>query len=231
MSTKTLTTLACTLLLATLACAQKRGAAADPQPSPTPAPQQAAASPTPSATCRLLSAADIREAQGEEPTDAQGTEHSAQAVASSQCLYRLPTFTKSVVLEVFRPTPDAPAGALDEFWRRSFSADAIKGRERENELREELKRRREEAVKSAQESGQSREGGRKMKEPKAGVETPPRRVPGVGDEAYWTGNRMTVTLSARKKDAAVSLTVGGPDEHPLKVRKAAELARKVLKQL
>lgn len=230
MRTKTLTTLLCTLLLASVACAQRRGAAADAAPTPA-ATQRPAASPTPSATCRLLSAADIRAAQGEEPSDAQGTEHLLEGLTMSQCFYRLPTFTKSVVLEVTRATPGAPAGAVGEFWRRRFGPDALREREREQGLREELKRQREEELKRAQESGQTREGGRKRKEPKAGVETTPERVPGVGDEAYWTGNRMTVTLSALKKGAAVSVTVGGPEEHPAKVRRAADLARKVLKQL
>lgn len=229
MHKKTLTTLLCTLLLSSTACAQRRGAAADA--APTPAAQQATANPAPSATCRLLSAADISAAQGEEPSDAQGTEHLLDGLSMSQCLYRLPTFTKSVVLEVTRATPGAPAGAVREFWRKRFGPDAIKERQREQGLREELKRQREEDLKRAQESGQSREGGRKRKEPKAGVETTPQRVPGVGDEAYWTGNRMTVTFSALKKDAAISLTVGGPEEHSVKVRKAAELASKVLKQL
>ena len=125
MHTKILTALLCALLLASLACAQKRGATADATPSPTPQ-QQAAATPTPSATCRLLSAADIREAQGEEPSDAQGSEHLLEGVTSSQCFYRLPTFEKSVGLEVSRAAPGSPAGALKEFWRTRFGPEAIR---------------------------------------------------------------------------------------------------------
>ena len=121
--TKTLTTLACALALAALACGQKRDA--DVRPSPTPRQAAAAVEPTPSATCRLLSAADIREAQGEEPADAQGSEHLAEGVASSQCFYRLPTFEKSVGLEVARAAAGAPEGALKDYWRKRFGPEAF----------------------------------------------------------------------------------------------------------
>ncbi|HJQ33037.1 MAG TPA: hypothetical protein VJ866_12695 [Pyrinomonadaceae bacterium] len=226
--TKTLTTLVCALTLAALACGQKRDA--DVRPSPSPTPQQAAAQPTPSATCRLLSNADISEVQGEEPTGAQASEHLAEGVASSQCFYPLPTFEKSVGLEVVRAAPGAPEGALKNYWRKRFGPEALKERERERERREEAERKREEELERERKSGQVREGGhaREEEEEEEGV---PRRVAGVGDEAFWAGGEKDASLYVLKKDAVVRVNVGAPGEPEEKIRKASELARKVLKQL
>jgi hypothetical protein len=230
MRTKTLTTLACTLLLATLACAQKRGAAADAGASPVT--QQPAAIPTPSATCRMLNAADIRESQGEEPADAQGSEHLSEGVATSQCFYRLPTFAKSVGLEVVRAAPGAPVGAVKDFWRKRFGPEALREREREEERREELERKRERELERERKSGQVREGGHREKEDEGeGDEGVPRRVAGVGDEAFWSGGEKNAALYVLKRDAVVRVSVGVPGEPDEKIKRAAELARKVLKQL
>jgi len=230
MRTKTLTALACTLLLATLACAQKRGAAADAQPSPTP--RQPAATPTPSATCRMLSAADIRESQGEEPADAQGSEHRLEGVAASQCFYRLPTFEKSVGLEVVRAEPGAPAGAVRDYWRKRFGPEALRERERERERREESERKRERELERERKSGQVREGGhREEKEEGEEEGGTPRRVSGVGDEAFWDGGEKNAALYVLKKYAVVRVSVGVPGEPDEKIKKASGLARKVLKQL
>jgi hypothetical protein len=225
--TKRLTTLVCAFALAALACGQKRDA--DVRPSPTP--PQAAAQPTPSATCRLLSAADIREAQGEEPAGAQASEHLAEGVASSQCFYTLPTFEKSVGLEVMRAAPGAPAGALKDYWRRRFGPEALKERERERERRERAERRREEELERERKSGQVREGGH-AEEEEGDEEGVPRRVAGVGDEAFWAGGEKNAALYVLTKDAVVRVNVGAPgDPDEKKKGKAAELARKVLKQL
>jgi hypothetical protein len=230
MRTKTLTALACTLLLASLACAERRGGAADAAPSPPPRP--AAATPTPSATCRLLSDADIREAQGEEPADAQGSEHFADGLSMSQCFYRLPTFAKSVGLEVSRAAPGSPGDALGEFWRKRFSPEAIREREREQERREESEREREKELERERKSGQVREGGHREEEREGEEEGGvPRRVPGVGDEAFWSGGEKNAALYVLTKNALVRVSVSSAGETDANIRKAAGLARKVLKRL
>src|SRR5687768_15727421 len=90
-------------------------AAATPAAAPSAA---AATAPPKTATCQLISAEEFREVQGEEPADAQGTEHLAAGLSMSQCFYRLPTFSKSVNLEVARAAEGAPAGALKDYWRK-----------------------------------------------------------------------------------------------------------------
>src|ERR1700755_2776684 len=133
MRPKTMTVTLALLLFACLACASKEGGART-QGAPTPAaPEQSPAPPPQSATCRMLSSEDLREVQGEEPQDAQGSEHLSGGLSMSQCFYRLPTFSKSVNLEVIRPAEGSTDDALKEFWRKSFHPEAIEARERERE--------------------------------------------------------------------------------------------------
>src|ERR1044071_6758978 len=107
MRPKTMTLTLGLLLTACVACAPGGDAAknqSNAQPTPTPAAAQASPSEPPqqSATCRMLSAEDLREVQGESPQDTQGSEHLAGGLSMSQCFYRMPTFSKSVNVEVVR---------------------------------------------------------------------------------------------------------------------------------
>jgi hypothetical protein len=229
MRPKTPTLLLSVVLLAGLACGPRSGGA-NTQPAATP-DVQAVATPPRSATCALLSAADIQELQGETPQDAQGSEHLAGGLVMSQCFFRLPTFSKSVNLEVIRPAPDAPADALKDFWRQRFHRDAIEERERERERKEEREREHERELKREKESGQVREGGHaKEREEGEEEESKPQRVAGLGDEAFWSGNQITAALSVLQKSTVVRISVGGPEDQAAKIKKATALARKVLKQ-
>ena len=221
------------LLTACAACATK-GVVSDAQATPTPAaqPQPSPTQPPQSATCRLLSAEDLREAQGESPVDAQGSEHLAGGLSMSQCFYRLPTFSKSVNVEVIRPAEGSAAEALKQFWRSQFHPEAVEARERERERAEEREREREQELKRERERGQVRVGGHREKEREAeGEASRPRRVEGLGEEAYWSGNQITAALSVLKKDAVVRISVGGPEGEEERIKRASALARKLLKQL
>lgn len=236
MRPKIMKSLACTLLLAALACGQNSENRQAQAPASAPSATAATAQPTPSATCRLLSAADLRELQGEEPADAQGSEHDAGGFQMSQCFYRLPTFSKSVNLEVVRPAAGAKPDALKEFWRARFHPAAVEARERGREQKEEREREREAALKGERERGEVREGGHKEEEEKEREReeeesSRPRPVKGVGEEAYWSGNQINSALSVRGKGVVVRVSVGGPEDPDAKIRKAAELARKVLARL
>ena len=63
--------------------------------------------------------------QGEEPADAQGSEHLAGGLVMSQCFYRLPTFGKSFSIEVVRADAGAPTqGSVGVYWRQKFQRGA-----------------------------------------------------------------------------------------------------------
>src|SRR6267378_425912 len=97
----------CCLLLGALACkADSRNAGANPAGG---------------GACALLSASNIQAVQGESVSDTQGSERSNEALVTSQCFYRLPTFSKSISLDVMRPTgAGALSRAVEEFWERRF---------------------------------------------------------------------------------------------------------------
>ncbi len=59
----------------------------------------------------------------------------------------------------------------------------------------------------------------------------PKSIAGVGDGAYWVGNSKIGALYALQKDKLVRLSVGGPGDEEMKIRKAKALAEKVLKRL
>ena len=230
----TLTLMLCVLVPA-LACDARSDAQNTNAPTPaTPAATPASAAQVPqSRTCALLSGEELKEVQGEAPTDAQGSEHATGALSMSQCFFRLPTFSKSINLEVVRAGSGADASALKDYWRKRFHPEAVEARERGRELKEEREREREEELKRERAAGQLREGGHEEEEKEGDEEedSRPQRVQGLGEEAYMTGNRSNATLYVLKGDAVLRLSVGGPEERPAKLKTAAALAGKVLKRL
>jgi hypothetical protein len=185
----------------------------------------------------MLSSEDVREVQGEAPQDAQGSEHLVGGLSMSQCFYRLPTFSKSVNVEVIRVEEGTEGAALKRFWRERFHPEAIEARERERERAEERERELERELEREKEreraSGQVRQGGHDEKEREGEEEeSRPQRVKGLGEEAYWSGNQITSALSVlTRKNAIVRVSLGGPESRDEKIKKASALARKLLKQL
>lgn len=231
----TLTLLLC-LFAPALACNSQDGARSANAPKPAVAavdtPGTAAAQIPLSKTCALLTGEELKEVQGEATAEAQGSEHAAGALSMSQCFFRLPTFARSVSLEVVRAAPGADASALKEYWRRRFHPEAVEARERARELKEEREREREKELERERAAGQVREGGHGEEEEKEGEDdVRPQRVNGLGDEAYLTGGGRTSTLSVKKGDAVLRLSVSGPEERPAKLKKLNALAAKALKRL
>lgn len=225
-----LTTL--TLLLCLLVPAPACGVRSDTQNAKAPAtPAPAAAQIPQSKTCALLSSEELQEVQGEAPTDAQGSEHATGTLSMSQCFFRLPTFARSVNLEVVRAAEGTDA--LKDYWRRRFHPEAVEARERERELKEEREREREEMLERERAAGQVREGGHGEEEEEGdeGEDSRPQRVPGLGAEAYLTGNERTSTLSVLKGDAVLRVSISGTEERPARLKRAAALAAKALKRL
>jgi len=221
------------LLVACLACGAGQTQQAARPPIPVDANQNANPIVQPadipkSPTCALLTDADISAVQGEAPADAQGTEHLAGALVMSQCFYKLKTFEKSVSLEVVSPAPGGGSKtAAKDYFRQKFrkaEEDAARAAEVERKKQEELERERA--------AGSVREGGRPKKH-KAWKEAvaPPERVRGVGEEAFWARNQDAGALFVLRKDRVFSVTLSGLEDRETKIRKATELARRVLKHL
>jgi hypothetical protein len=116
--------------------------------------------------CQILTKKEISAVQGESYSEVKLTPRDR----GSQCFYQLPTFTKSVSVDVIR--------------------------------------------------------GGDFERPEEGV-----RVRGVGDEAFWAGNKVAGSLYVRKGDAVLRVSVGGPGTEAEKIAKSKRLALKALRRL
>jgi hypothetical protein len=159
--------------------------------------------------CSLLTRREIEEVQGDRLVSQKGSEPGRERFAVSQCFYTLATFSKSISLEVTR-RPPGKAESPRAFWKQMFFRAMEKGKEKEEEA----------------ESGER--GGRESAREAAAK---PRRVSGIGDEAFWDGSTLGGGLFVLKGDAYFRLSVGGPDNEAVKIEKLKKLARRVLTRL
>ena len=60
---------------------------------------------------------------------------------------------------------------------------------------------------------------------------PPKKIDGLGDEAFWVSNRFGGVLYVLKGDAFISIGVGGTDDEETKLKKSKALAEKALERL
>ena len=59
----------------------------------------------------------------------------------------------------------------------------------------------------------------------------PRRIDGIGQEAFWASNRFGGVLYVLKGDAFISISLGGPDDQETKLEKSKALAQTALQRL
>ena len=69
------------------------------------------------------------------------------------------------------------------------------------------------------------------KEEEGEKKTPPEKIEGVGDEAFWTGTRVGGALYVLKGNSYIRISVGGAGDRPEKIEKSKALAQSVLKRL
>jgi hypothetical protein len=166
--------------------------------------------------CSLITRSEIESVQGEAVTETKTSPGNSSRLAVSQCFYQTTTPSKSVSLEVTHRLSGQP-GALSprEFWEERFER---KDRERERERGQEGKREADKSDARANEE-EEEEG------------PPPRRITGVGEEAYWSGNPMIGALYVLKGDAIIRISVGGIADQNLRLEKTKNLARMALNRL
>lgn len=182
--------------------------------SPAPAPIAAASSPQQLSTaessprlkpklnaCAMLTSEEIESIQGEAFKEVRLSESSANGLHVSQCFFALPTFTNSVSLAVTQKA-DGP-GVRDprQFWNDTFHS----GTERKND-------------------------GDRDKE-KSEEARPPRKIPGIGDEAFWMASRAAGILYVLNGSSYIRISIGGDGDQQTKIARTKALARKVIDRL
>lgn len=59
----------------------------------------------------------------------------------------------------------------------------------------------------------------------------PRKIEGVGDEAYWLGDDMIGALHVLKSGYYITISVGGKGGQAAKIEKCSALARMIVARL
>ncbi len=147
--------------------------------------------------------------------DTKSSGHSDGAFRVSQCFYTATEFSKSVSLAVTQRDPNSSAKRNPkEFWEESFGRYEGETKEHEGD-----KEKKESLHEERRGKGEGEEG------------VPPKKITGIGDEAFWTSNRFGGALYVLKKDAFIRISVGGADKEETKIDKSKVLAEKALDHL
>ena len=157
------------------------------------------------AACDLLTKESVSSIQGEQVVDATPNQSTSGELRVSQCFYKLPTYSRSVNLEV----TSGQAPSIEDFWNKRF---------REHKVFEE----EEEEMERAEKEGRSADID---KEKKA---SGPEPVAGLGDEAFWVANQMNGSLFIKRGAAVYRIALGGPEDSTGRLAKATALARSFL---
>ena len=158
-------------------------------------------SPAPRDVCGLITLDEIQTTQGSPMSGTKNSARSDGGFRVSQCFYTATEFSKSVNLAVVQRDPAHPSKRSP----RDFWKEKFDPYENEQP--------------------QIHSGGEKEKGPA------PKKITGLGDEAYWVGNRFGGTLYVLKGDAFIAVGLGGTDDEETKLTKSKALAQKALQRL
>lgn len=157
--------------------------------------------------------------QGCTITETRDSNSPSGQLFTSQVFFAASEPNKSVSLSLVRDYPGAESKrAAKKFWHETFDRYASPEAEREEEEKKK-------ANAAATESKEGKPGEEEERH------TPPQRVEGLGDEAYWTPNNAGSALYVLKGDAFIRLSVGGTDSQEIKLQKSKALAEKALGRL
>jgi hypothetical protein len=157
--------------------------------------------PTPRDVCALITLDEIQTVQESPMKEKKSSARADGGLRMSQCFYTATEFSKSVNLALVQRDPDHPSSRSP----RDFWKEKFDPYENEEP--------------------QKNSSGEQEKGP------PPKKIAGVGDEAYWASNRFGGTLYVLKGDAFISVGIGGTDSEETKIEKSKALAQKALRRL
>jgi hypothetical protein len=158
--------------------------------------------------CALLTSEEIEAVQGEPVKEVKRGSRPTGGMIISQCVFQTLTAAKSVSLEVATVNhPNSSAATPRKFWRNQFHSLDLK----EKELPADAN--------PAKGLAAEKEANK------------PRRIAGVGEEAYWVGNPVTGILYVLEGDVFLRISVGGIREESARVEKSKALARAAVHRL
>ncbi len=181
--------------------------------SPTTAKVETAVKPKVDA-CALLNSKEIEAVQGEALKETKLSGQAGGGLQISQCFFTLPTFSNSISLLVAQKGDGADAKDPKDSWRETFQKGATEEKDRERDKKNRYK--------------DKKAGGRGEEEEES---TPPQKVSGVGDDAFWLGSRVGGAIYVLKGNAYIRISVGGSGDQASKIKKSKTLAQKAIARL
>jgi hypothetical protein len=161
--------------------------------------------PAPRDVCSLITLAEIQTIQGSPIRETKNSARSNAGFRVSQCFYTATEFSESVNLALIQPDPDDPARrSPKDFWKEKFGPYNTNENEHDGKAKTE----------AGEEKG-----------------PPPKKISGLGDDAYWVGNRFGGILYVLKGDAFISISLGGTTDEATKRERSRTLAQRALQRL
>ena len=165
--------------------------------------------------CALITKQEIEAIQRSPIKETKSSVRSDGGFRVSQCFYTAEDFSKSVSLAVTqRDAASSGERSLRDFWNETFGrfTDEEKTSNDDQERKERLR-------------GQTR----REDEEKAFI--PPKKIDGIGDDAFWSPNRVGGAIYVLKKDVFIRISIGGHDKEEVKLDKSKALARRAIDRL
>jgi Protein of unknown function (DUF3558) len=167
--------------------------------------------------CSLITNQEIEAIEGSPLKETKPSGRSDGGLRFSQCFYTTAEFNRSVSLSVTQTDPDSPTKrSVKEYWKQTFGKYEDERKEPEQAGDKEKKESLEEQRRGKGEEAES---------------VPPKKIIGVGDEAFWIASRVGGALYVLKNDLFIRVSVGGPDPEQGKIDKCKALAQKALARL
>jgi hypothetical protein len=161
--------------------------------------------------CSLITREEVGAVQATTVTDTKSSENSDGNHLITQCYYATTGLNLSVSIAITQPDPANPMSrSARGSWEQTFGPF-----DQEHEAEAKAKKTKE------------NERGREEEDQKR----PPTKIGGVGEEAFWVGNRFGGALYALKGDVFIRISVGGADQEETKLEKSKNLAGKALSRL
>jgi|SRR5579885_942308 hypothetical protein len=157
--------------------------------------------------CALLTDGEVASAQGSPLKARNAGVISRRGYRTSQCVYQTEDVNRGISLSVTQADPDDPQRySVRVLWAKMFPGQSRGRKDRGDE----------EDSRGAPEAGEEEED-----EPAVA----PRKIKGLGGEAYWVASQFGGALYVLKGERIIRVSVGGRDDPATKLRKSSALAR------
>jgi hypothetical protein len=166
--------------------------------------------------CSLITKQEVESIEGSPVNNTKASANANSGLRFAQCFYTTAEFSRSVSLAVtLSDSANGSGRSVRQFWEDTF----LKYEKEEKPTDEGADNEKRESLREQKREGEENEG------------RPPKKISGIGDDAYWAGNRVGGALYVLKNDVLVRISVGGPDPEQGKIDKCKALAEKALKRL